>query len=89
MDQTNNKSAERADMVVLLDEDNVEHRFIIVEVVEIEGAKYAILEAIDKPEDPAYILRFEKDEDGQDVLVTIEDDQEWQLVISSIEDDLN
>ena len=86
MEERKNGEAEITDLVVLLDEDNNEHQFIIVEVVEIEGSKYAILEPTEGEEDTAVILKFAKDEASNDILITIDDEDEWDLVVNSIGD---
>jgi uncharacterized protein YrzB (UPF0473 family) len=66
--------------ITLTDEDGGEHEFEVLELLEVEQKMYAILQPIDAQDEEAVILRLEKDEDGNDVLVYIEDDAEWDRV---------
>jgi uncharacterized protein YrzB (UPF0473 family) len=88
MEERKNGEAEISDLVVLLDEENNEHQFIIQEVFEIEGFKYAILEPTEGDEESAVILKFDKDEAANDILITIDDEDEWDFVVNSIGDTL-
>lgn len=67
-------------IIVLTDEDGGEHEFEVLEVLEVEQKTYAILQPSDTQDDEAIILRIEKDETGNEVLVNIEDDEEWDKV---------
>ncbi len=82
---------ERDEIVVLTDEDDVEHEFTVVDVIEVEGSEYAVLlpmdqEPCEEDEEEAIILRVESDEDGEDVLVEIEDEDEWERVAQAWEE---
>ncbi len=71
--------------VVLVDEDGVEHTFVLLDVIEVEGSEYAILQPIDEDltddEEPeAVILKIATDENGEEILADIEDDEEWEKV---------
>ncbi len=77
--------------VVLVDEDGVEHSFIVIDVIEVDAKEYAILqpteedtELEDAPE--AIILRFDTDADGEEVLSDIDDDDEWEKVADAWQD---
>lgn len=69
--------------IVLVDEEGHEHRFNLLDIVEVEGAKYAVMvpeiqnTATDEEEEEAVIFRIETDENGEEVLVDIEDDDEF------------
>jgi uncharacterized protein YrzB (UPF0473 family) len=69
--------------IVLVDEDGHEHRFNLLDIVEVEGGKYAVMvpeiqnTANDEEEEEAVIFRIETDENGEEVLVDIEDDDEF------------
>jgi putative Holliday junction resolvase len=67
-------------IITLTDEDGGEHEFEVLEVLEVEQKAYAILQPTDTKDDEAIILRIEKDEGGNEVLVNIEDDDEWDRV---------
>jgi len=76
--------------VVLVDEDGEEHEFALIDVIEVDGAEYAILQPLDdelEEEDvDAIILKITKDENGEDILIDIEDDEEWEKVADAWQD---
>jgi len=78
------------DEVVLVDEDGVEHTFVMLDVIEVDGAEYAILQPVeesqDEEEQEAIILKIETDEKGEEVLVDIENDEEWEKVADAWQD---
>ncbi len=83
---------ERTDIVVLVDEDGVEHDFALVDRFAVDTEEYAILvpvlynedaengEAVDF-EDEAFIFRIDL-ADGEELLVEVEDEAEWNQVAS-------
>lgn len=77
------------DVVILTDEEGLEHQFIIIDMVEIESlGVYAMLmpmELEDKNEDYYVIMKVVKEED-KELLMTIEDDAEYENVAKIIED---
>ncbi|HYM91719.1 MAG TPA: DUF1292 domain-containing protein [bacterium] len=70
------------DVVTLLDEDGVEHEFSVVDVLEVDQRRYAILQPMVGGEEAeaAVIFRME-----DDTLVTIEDDAEFERVRQAFE----
>ena len=77
--------------VVLVDEDGVEHTFALLDVIELEGSEYAILQPLseeltDDEEPEAVILKIETDENGEEILSDIEDDSEWEKVADAWQD---
>jgi uncharacterized protein YrzB (UPF0473 family) len=74
--------AEDEDVIQLLDEDGVEHEFSVVDVLEVDDRRYAILQPLTGGEesDTAVIFRME-----DDTLVTIEDDAEFERVRQAFE----
>lgn len=73
---------EDEDVIQLLDEDGVEHEFSVVDVLEVDDRRYAILQPLTTGEEPdtAVIFRME-----DDTLVTIEDDAEFERVRQAFE----
>ncbi len=83
---------ERTDIIVLVDEEGVEHDFALVDRFQVDMAEYAILvpviyteegtngEAVDF-EDEAFIFRIDLDV-GEEMLVEVEDEKEWHQVAS-------
>jgi len=73
---------EESDVITLQDEDGVEHRFNLVDIVEVERRKYAVLLPEDEEDAAAVIFRME----GEDKLVPIEDDDELGRVMAALEE---
>lgn len=72
---------EMDDTIILIDEDNVEHEFEVEAFLEVDNEKYAVLVPLREGfDDEATIMRFGKDENGDDILFDIEDDEEWDKV---------
>jgi len=74
--------------VVLLDEEGQEHEFAFIDVLEVDGARYAVLAPVEDLENDndeeteAVILKIGKDENGEDILSDIENDEEWEKVVA-------
>ena len=73
---------EESDVVTLTDEDGQEHRFNIVDIVDVEHRRYAVLLPEDEEDAAAVIFRMESD----DRLVPIEDDEELSRVMRALEE---
>lgn len=73
---------EESDVITLQDEDGVEHRFNLVDIIEVERRKYAVLLPEDEEDAAAVIFRME----GADKLVPIEDDDELGRVMAALEE---
>lgn len=75
--------------IVLIDDDGQEHTFHLLEVVEVDERRYALLQPTDEPEDDdgesAYLFRIETGDDGDDHLVAVEDDEEFDRVAMALE----
>ena len=70
------------DLITLLDEDGVEHEFSLVEVLEVDQRRYAVLQPVvgGEESETAVIFRME-----DDTLITIEDDAEFERVRQAFE----
>lgn len=70
------------DVLVLIDEENQEHSFQMIDMIEVDGSQYAVLAPMDEgsEDDEAIILKV-VNEDGEDVLYDIESDEEWEKVV--------
>lgn len=71
--------------ITLLDENNEEVEFEVITKMEIEDKEYVIVVPKDKDTDEAIALRIDKDQDGNDVLVTIDDDSEFEIISEAYE----
>lgn len=69
---------DREETIILTDEEGKEHEFNLIDVITVDGEEYAILQPVD--EDDAIILKFDVDENGEEILCDIEDDEEWEKV---------
>ncbi|MCL6447123.1 MAG: DUF1292 domain-containing protein [Armatimonadetes bacterium] len=82
---------ESPEVLTLIDEDGEEQDFAILDIVELEGSRYAILLPLDEEgeeedEGEAIILKYAKDEEGNEILTDIEDDEEWERVADAWEE---
>lgn len=71
---------ERGEVITLLDEDGKTHEFSLVDVIEVDGKRYAILQPPGDA-DPAVVFRVEGD-----TLVAVEDKDEFRKVAAAIEE---
>lgn len=90
MDET----ALEGEFCTLTDEDGNELQFEVIGSAELNGQiYYAMVPADDQPEeDGVYeyvILKTEKDENGEDILVTVDDDDEFDDVADYFDDMLS
>ena len=81
---------ERDDVIILTDEEGQEYEFQLIDVIEVDELRYAVLFPLNEDEatddDEALIMRLETDEEtGEDLLVDIEDDDEWEKVVAEWE----
>lgn len=71
-------------IVVLTDDEGIDHEFAVLEIMELDDSQYAILLPLagedEEEEDEAIILKIEVDENGEEILCDIEDDDEWEMV---------
>jgi len=74
-------------LLVLVDEEGLEHQFELLAELDIEDDKYQVLvplneldEDLDEGEVEVIILKLVYDEEGNELLSDIEDDEEWEKV---------
>lgn len=79
--------AENQDRLTLVDEEGQEHAFSVLDVLEIDENRYAVLLPDADPEAGAVILRIETDENDDEILLDIEDDEEFERVIEFLDAD--
>lgn len=72
-------------IVTFRDENGEEQQFVVIDLVELDDRKYAIVADPDDEEE-AFIFRLLHEDDGTPVLVEIEDDDEWDAVAEAWED---
>lgn len=84
MEKEKNMVEEEMDNVlILVDEEDQEHPFEVLDMIEVDGNQYAILASLeeDAEDDEAIILKIVTDENGEEMLYDIEDDEEWEKVV--------
>ncbi len=86
-DHDHNHDHEMDNTIVLIDEDETEHVFTILEYLEIDEQLYAVLMPEDEPDEQAYIFKVQVDENGEETLMDIEDDDEFERVVAVLESD--
>ena len=74
------------EIVVLIDEDNVEMEFEVIEIFELKEQKYVFLFPANEDDDEAVIMKIVVDADGEDILVDIDNDEEWNNVVEAWEE---
>ena len=84
----------QSEYCILTDEDGNEIRFEEVGAAEINGIMYYAMAPVDDQpeEEDVYeyvILKVEKDENGEDMLVTIDDDEEFDDIADYFDDMLS
>lgn len=70
---------ERDDIVVLVDENGEEVEFQHIDTIEMNGNEYVVLvpaEESEANEEEVIILKVDRDEKGEDILVSVEDEEE-------------
>ena len=77
--------SEESNVITLVDEEGNEHRFDLLNIVELDEVRYAVMipegtELENVEDEEAVIFRIETDDEGEEVLVDIEDDEEFERV---------
>lgn len=72
----------------LIDEEGNENPFEIIGRLEINGSEYIAFMPIESDECEYVILKKDRDENGEDVYVTIDDDDEFESVAEVFEDEV-
>lgn len=79
---------EEQDIYTLTDEDGNESQFELLATTEVDGTVYLALEPLDdNPDDTYVILKLVRDENDEEVLVTIDDDDEFDRIADLFEDE--
>ncbi|MDI6812079.1 MAG: DUF1292 domain-containing protein [Desulfitobacteriaceae bacterium] len=81
---------EEFDTIVLTDDEGVDHEFLHLDTLEVNGSTYFVLMPVEEEEedeesDEAIILKLGHDAEGNEMLIDIEDDEEWEKVADAWE----
>jgi len=86
---TDEKMPQEINTLTLVDEDGEEHEFEILNTIEIDDQRYAVLAPLNEEEQDdegsAVLLKVEVDEDGEEYLTDIADEEEFQMVVEALE----
>lgn len=78
--------------ITLVDDEGQEHRFNLLNIIEVEDAKYAVMipevqeTTMEEDQEEAVVFRIETDAEGEEVLVDIEDDDEFARVCAALDE---
>jgi uncharacterized protein YrzB (UPF0473 family) len=70
-------------IITMVDEDGEKVDFELVEIIELDGNKYALLAPIGD-EDDAYVYKIEE-VDGKEQYIAVEDEEEFEKVLEEYE----
>lgn len=88
-DHENHEHELDEEVIVLEDEEGVEHNFVLGEVLTVEGKDYAVLLPIDDDLEEGVIFRIDGEDGDQMVLADIDNDEEWQMVVDAYNEQLD
>jgi uncharacterized protein YrzB (UPF0473 family) len=82
------------EVLTLLDEEGKEHRFEVIDILQVNESDYAILLPLEAEneldsevaEDEAVIFRIVDEGEENQTLMAVEDEEEWELVASAWEE---
>lgn len=80
-----NKMEKEFDTVVLRDEDGNEIEFELIMKFDIEEQEYVIVAPVEEGDGEAIALKIEKDENNEDIFITIDDEDEFEMVSEAYE----
>ena len=70
--------------IVLYDENGEEQQFELIASLTVEDKDYVVVRPIeDEDSEDGYILRVDKDNNGEDIFVGVEDDSEFDTVVEA------
>ena len=70
------------EFIYLLNEDGVEEKMRVITFIDIKeiGGEYVVVTPADVDTDEAYVLKYVKDEEGNENYMVVEDDAEFEMV---------
>jgi len=78
--------AEHEEVITLIDEEGAEHDFVVIDILEVDNAEYAVLLPMEEESDEAIILKIVDDDEGNELLIDIDEDEEWEKVADAWEE---
>jgi len=77
------------EILSLVDEDGAEHDFEVLDIIEVDEEKYAILLPLNEEYadgNEAVIMKIGEDENGEEILSDIESDEEWEKIADAYDE---
>ncbi len=93
MENAAEEMMEEIDIYTLTDEDGNESQFELIDEVEMDGVTYYALTELDaegnQVSEEYVILRLEREENGEEILISIDDDEEFDKIADYFDDKFN
>ena len=93
MENAAEEMMEEIDIYTLTDEEGNESQFELIDEVEMDGVTYYALTELDaegnQVSEEYVILRLEREENGEEILISIDDDEEFDKIADYFDDKFN
>ena len=80
---------EKDNVVILTDDEGKEVEFEHIDTIEMNDECYVLLLPVEDPDDGVVILKFETDENGDEILVGVENDDEAMAVLKKYDESVD
>ena len=77
---------ENDNRVVLTNDQGEEVEFEHIDTIDMDGEYYVLLLPVAEPDDGVVILKFDKDENGEEILVGVDNDEEAMAVLQKYDE---
>lgn len=81
--------SEKDNIVILTDDEGKEVEFEHIDTIEMDDECYVLLLPVEDPDDGVVILKFETDENGDEILVGVENDDEAMAVLKKYDESID
>lgn len=81
--------SEKDNVVILTDDEGKEVEFEHIDTIEMDDECYVLLLPVEDPDDGVVILKFETDENGDEILVGVENDDEAMAVLKKYDESVD
>ena len=81
--------ADKENVVLLTDDEDKEVEFEHIVTIEMNDECYVLLLPVEEPDDGVVILKFETDDEGDEILVGVDNDEEAMAVLKKYDESVN
>ncbi len=81
--------ADKENVVILTDDEGKEVEFEHIDTIEMNDECYVLLLPVEEPDDGVVILKFETDDEGDEILVGVDNDEEAMAVLKKYDESVN